>query len=423
MDLSTNTVRDVLTNPKHTRWIAPLLLACEAILCGLIIWRVPYTEIDWTTYMEHVRQFLEGERNYAKISGSTGPLVYPALHVYIYSILFAATNEGTDIMRAQIIFAGLYLATLAVVFACYRRVGAPPWLLIPLVLSKRMHSIFLLRLFNDCWATLGLWLAIYMMQRRRFEVGALMWGLGLGVKMTLLLAAPAIGVVLLQAIGTGESIFTGLYVFGLHILMAMPFFLEGMENPGFSYIQRAFDFGRQFLYKWTVNWRFVDEETFLSREFAISLLMIHVSLLLFFFQTKWTKPAASNLVGFVRKFTGGMTEAEEKRISQKITPTFVMDAVLGSIVIGMLCARSLHYQFFAYLGWATPYVLWRHGVNPVLVLLLWAGQEYAWLVYPSTTLSSSFVVLLLAIQVLFALIAPPVDHISAPSSKPEGLRS
>ena len=422
MDLSMNTIRDLLTNPKHTRWLAPLLLASETVLCALIIWKVPYTEIDWETYMIQVRQFLSGERNYLKISGPTGPLVYPALHVYIYSLLYMVTDEGTNILRAQIIFAAVYLVTLAVVLACYRRVEAPPWLLVPLVLSKRMHSIFLLRLFNDCWATLGLWAAIYLMQRRMFKVGAFVWALGLGVKMTLLLAAPAIGAVLLQAVGRNKAVLTGLSVLAVHIIMGLPFFSQD-QDTGSSYVSRSFNLGRQFLYKWTVNWKFVDEETFLSPSFAISLMAIHISLLLFFFQTKWVQPSASNLTEFVQKHLGGMKEPEEKSIAKKITPTFVMDTVLSCMVIGMLCARSLHYQFFASLGWASPYLLWRPGGNPLLLLLMWSLQEYAWLVFPSTSASSILVVQQMALQVMFALIARPVDHISAPPTKPEELRS
>lgn len=37
------TVQDLLSNSKHTRWIAPLILLGEAVLCGLIIWKVPCT--------------------------------------------------------------------------------------------------------------------------------------------------------------------------------------------------------------------------------------------------------------------------------------------------------------------------------------------------------------------------------------------
>lgn len=372
------------------------------------------TEIDWSTYMVQIRLFLNGERQYSKITGPTGPLVYPALHVYIYTALFYLTDQGTNILRAQVIFAALYLATLAVVMACYRRVGAPPWLLVPLALSKRMHSIFVLRLFNDCWAALGLWLAVYLLQRRKWAAGTLVWGLGLGVKMTLLLAAPGAGAVLLQGAGLAGAVWSGLSVLLSQLVLAAPFLTR---DTGVDYFLRAFDLGRQFLFKWTVNWRFVGEDTFLSRGFAVGLLLLHVTLLLLFFQTKWTRPTASSLGEFVTKHLGTTSEAERTRISQKISPTFVMDTVLGSMVVGLLCARSLHYQFYAYLGWATPYLLWRAGGGPFWVLVNWVIQEYSWLVFPSTNISSTLVVMELAVQVMCALIAPPVDHIRAPVRK------
>jgi hypothetical protein len=71
--------------------------------------------------MEHVDKYLSGIRDYYWIKGSTGPLVYPGLHLYIYRGLHYVTNGGTDILRAQVIFASLYLFTLATVMACYRR--------------------------------------------------------------------------------------------------------------------------------------------------------------------------------------------------------------------------------------------------------------------------------------------------------------
>jgi len=365
--------------------------------------------------MVQIRLFLDGERQYSKITGPTGPLVYPAFHVYIYTALYHLTDQGTNILRAQIIFANLYVVTLALVIACYRRVGAPPWLLVPLALSKRLHSIFVLRLFNDCWATLGLWLAIYLLQRRKWAVGAIVWGLGLGVKMTLLLAAPGVGIILLQAAGLSGAVRSGISVALSQLLLAAPFLTR---DTGLDYFLRAFDFGRQFLFKWTVNWRFVGEEAFLSKGFATGLLVVHLTVLLVFFQIKWVHPTASGLGEFVTKqLSGVLTQGELAMISQMITPTSVMDTVLGSMVIGLLCARSLHYQFYAYLGWATPYLLWRAGGGPVWVLLNWAIQEYCWLVFPSTDISSGLVVMELAVQVMCALIAPPVDHIRPPGKK------
>lgn len=69
--------------------------------------------------MEQITQFVHGERDYPKMEGGTGPLVYPAAHVYIYTGLYYLTNKGTDILLAQQLFAGLYMATLGVVMLCY----------------------------------------------------------------------------------------------------------------------------------------------------------------------------------------------------------------------------------------------------------------------------------------------------------------
>lgn len=71
--------------------------------------------------MEQIEQYVAGERDYTQIKGGTGPLVYPAAHVYIYWALYHITNKGTDILMAQRIFGVLYLGTLAIVMACYRR--------------------------------------------------------------------------------------------------------------------------------------------------------------------------------------------------------------------------------------------------------------------------------------------------------------
>lgn len=78
--------------------------------------------------MEQVAQYVSGERDYTAIKGGTGPLVYPAAHVYTYTALYHLTDEGRDILLAQKLFAVLYMATLALVMACYwkAKVGFGP---------------------------------------------------------------------------------------------------------------------------------------------------------------------------------------------------------------------------------------------------------------------------------------------------------
>lgn len=79
------------------------------------------TEIDWTTYMQHIALYNKGERDYKNITGSTGPLVYPGAHVLIYRVLYWITDQGRNIQTAQYLFALVYLGTLAVVLQCYRK--------------------------------------------------------------------------------------------------------------------------------------------------------------------------------------------------------------------------------------------------------------------------------------------------------------
>lgn len=76
--------------------------------------------------MQQISLYLKGERDYVNIVGDTGPLVYPAAHVFIYRILYALTDEGRDVRSAQYIFALLYLGTVWVVMMCYREAKVCP---------------------------------------------------------------------------------------------------------------------------------------------------------------------------------------------------------------------------------------------------------------------------------------------------------
>ena len=40
MDYYNNAV-DILTNPKHSRWVTDCLLLAETVLCALVVWKVP----------------------------------------------------------------------------------------------------------------------------------------------------------------------------------------------------------------------------------------------------------------------------------------------------------------------------------------------------------------------------------------------
>ncbi|EFX05650.1 alpha-mannosyltransferase [Grosmannia clavigera kw1407] len=394
-------VLDVANRRSPLSKLVPVaLLALDAVLCCLIIWKIPYTEIDWVAYMEQVGQFVAGERDYTQMKGGTGPLVYPGAHVYTYSVLYYLTDQGSNILLAQQIFAGLYLFTLAVVMRCYWQAGAPPYVLPLLVLSKRLHSIYILRCFNDGFAALFLWLAILLLQQKRWTLGALAYSWGLGIKMSLLLGLPAVGVVLFLGRGFVGALRAACLMAQLQIALAVPFLAA---NPA-GYLGRAFELSRQFFFRWTVNWRFVGEARFLSRPFAFGLLALHAALLAVFATTRWLRPTGRSPASLVHTVLASrrlpFTDREERLLARSAaSPRYIATTVLTANVVGLLAARSLHYQFYAYLAWATPYLLWRSGAHPLVQYGLWALQEWAWNVFPSTPLSSAVVVGILAVTV------------------------
>ncbi|KAA8901427.1 glycosyltransferase [Sphaerosporella brunnea] len=385
---------------KFPLWIIPLLLLADALLSAVVVLKVPYTEIDWKAYMEQVTQYLAGERDYSLIKGGTGPLVYPAGHLYIYSLLYRLTDNGTNILRAQWIFSTLYLATLYVVLLCYREARAPPYILPLLLISKRLHSIYLLRLFNDPFSLFFLFVAVLLWQKRMWTLGSMAYSASISVKMNTLLVLPAVGVILLQAVGRDKAIRQATIMAQLQFVLASPFLLEYPR----SYLARAFELTRQFLFKWTVNWRFVGEETFLSKQFSVGLLVVHVLLLLLFLITQWKRPSQRSFPGFVSLVFSPPTEREELQISSRVTPRYILYSILSANTIGMLCARSLHYQFYSWLAWGTPYVLWQSGLGLPWIVPLWLAQEWAWNVYPSTNISSGVVVGVLGLSTVGLLL-------------------
>lgn len=262
-----------------------------------------------------------------------------------------------------------------------------------LVLSKRLHSVFMLRCFNDCFAAFFLWLSILLFQHGSWVSGSLLYSWGIGVKMTILLALPAVGILLFFSQGFAATVGIVGSMGALQGLIATPF----LGYP-WAYLSRAFEFSRQFFFKWTVNWRFVGEETFLSKPFSYTLLALHISVLLTFILTRWL-PHSGYTIPQVLRATLQKRKMGPLCTKGFFSPQFILTTVLTANVIGLLFARSLHYQFYAYLAWSTPYLLWRSGLHPVLQYLLWAVQEWAWNVFPSTPASSAAVVGVMAATV------------------------
>lgn len=69
------------------------------------------------------------------------------------------------------------------------------------------------------------------------------------------------------------------------LLVGAPFLLTNAK----AYVVGAFNLSRVFLYKWSVNWKFIPEDIFLDTRFHVGLLVLHLVLLAGFSYFHWHK--------------------------------------------------------------------------------------------------------------------------------------
>ncbi|BFZ23234.1 hypothetical protein BsWGS_26273 [Bradybaena similaris] len=369
-------LKRMFIDPTFPVPLMTVLFIAEILVNIFVILKIKYTEIDWVAYMQEVEGVVNGTYDYMLLKGDTGPLVYPAGFVYVFMALYYLTNLGSNIRLAQYIYAGLYLLNLLVVFDIYRQIKKiPPFVLVFMcALSYRIHSIYVLRLFNDPVAMLFLYVAVSLFLRGHWSWGCLFYSLGVSIKMNLLLFAPGLLFLLLATQGVRGTVKHLVICAAPQILLAVPFLLV---NPQ-GYIIRSFDLGRQFFYIWTVNWRLLPEEIFLNRWFQLSLLAAHVLFLVLFFLYRWRR--------YFPSFKFQWTNEGQRQI---LHPHQILFPLFSANFIGMCFSRSLHYQFYVWYFHSLHYLVWCSPYPTVIRVLILGMIEFCWNTYPSTVASSS----------------------------------
>jgi alpha-1,3-mannosyltransferase len=137
-----------------------------------------------------------------------------------------------------------------------------------------------------------------------------------------------------------------------------------------------------FTYKWTVNWRMVPEDVFLDRRFAATLLALHLLAVGAFAHRRWLY-AAGGVPAAARRLLSGALPPRPA-----LPPATVLRIALTSNFIGIVTARSLHYQFYSWYFHSLPLLLWLSGHPVVMAIVTLVIVELCWNVYPSTPASS-----------------------------------
>lgn len=376
--------------------------------------------------------------------------------MYIYSLLYAITSRGENIILAQYIFIAVYQIQLWLVLRLYSKSRRlPPYVIaLSVFTSYRIHSIYSLRLFNDPIAIVFFYAALNLFVDQKWILGSILFSLGVGVKMNILLFAPAVLLMFITSLGYLETI-KQLAVCGVvQIIIGLPFLIT---HP-ISYLKGSFDFGRVFEHTWTINYRFLERKIFESSSFHKFLLILHLSLLLlvakpcfiflknyarlrvlqeqfqpqitaanvaedanrqrFLQKSKRCKPKVlesetemtEEQRQFVKSFEKGLQQqfgnnSKSEAVNQaplKGQPTETkkievhFDQCIQLLLlplflvnfIGVVCARSLHYQFYVWYFHSLPYLSWFTDYHTSFKILILFLIEFCWNQYPSTDFSS-----------------------------------
>lgn len=351
---------------------------------------------------------------------------------------------------AQYIFIGIYLIQLALVLRLYSKSRKiPPYVIVLTTFtSYRIHSIYVLRLFNDPVAILFLYAALNLYMDGKWSWGSVCLSLGVSIKMNVLLFAPAIFLLFIASLGLWGTVKQLVICGTIQIALGAPF----LATYPLQYLKGSFDLGRVFDHKWTVNYRFLNVDFFENRIFHLALLGLHILLLAIFTGFSYNYMQKYCRLRNLQKQFEPQIEAQNRinRLEQdkkktknnKVEPTETLSkdqqqfldsfekslkktnndlkgssqapnvpqpeevapekysihfeqcsqlALLPIFLcnfIGIACSRSLHYQFYVWYFHSLPHLVWFTNLRLTYKFLLLGLIEYAWNTYPSTNVSS-----------------------------------
>mmetsp|Transcript_27524 Transcript_27524/g.31823 ORF Transcript_27524/g.31823 Transcript_27524/m.31823 type:complete len:112 (-) Transcript_27524:61-396(-) len=82
-----------------------------------------------------------------------------------------------------------------------------------------------------------------------------------------------------------------------------------------------------------------------------------------------------------------------KNQKKHLTPEYILFTLFTSNMIGIVFCRSIHYQFYSWYFHTIPYLLLIDGSHNFVLgamrILILAGIEYAYNIFPATPLSSA----------------------------------
>ena len=365
------------------RWLAAVVVA-EAVLDAVFIATGPFHAIDFKAYLDQTATILGGTLDYARVHGRTGPLVYPAGHVWLFAAIDVLSGHGAHRLLVQLVFLGMQVAAVALLgrTVAHADPAATPWCLLWLT-TLRARNVFVNGLFNDAPQVLLVYAALYLLLVAERPTAALAaYSLAVSVKMSALLYAPAFLLVYWHRFGLARSIVLGLPAAAIQLALAAPF----LATYPRAYLERSFEFGRQFHHFLSHNWKFLPEPVFHDRRFHAALLVVHIAALLLYYRRRgWLRRRhdPTTVTAVAGAGQGATATAAGPRAASASTPVVwtaaeQLDAFAVTNLIGVVCSRSLHYSFFVWYIHLLPWVYrrarlpwWAAGIFAAVIEVVW----------------------------------------------------
>ena len=171
------------------------------------------------------------------------------------------------------------------------------WTILLLCVSKRVKSIYYLRLFNESVLMLLLYLSVYFShnfiqlsivycsltrnghweQLSCHSLSLSRWTFFSSSLLSFLFSSRYIpcNIFNVQAIGVPRALFQFFVIVVIQLLLGIPFLAENAAG----YIGRAYEFGRVFTYKWTVNFKFLPYHVQNEWGWKVNRILVYLSLI------------------------------------------------------------------------------------------------------------------------------------------------
>ncbi len=103
-------------------------------------------------------------------------------------------------------------------------------------------------------------------------------------------------------------------------------------------------------------------------------------------------------------------------VPQNLSARWIVGSMFLSNFIGIVCARSLHFQFYVWYFHSLPFLLWATSLDTRIRLLVLFLIERVWNVFPSTP-ESSLTLQAMHLLILGALFVSPTLNADTITSK------